>query len=76
MSKTINQPTVKSKKSLNVKSLANKAYKIALCGLSEAVLAAFAIIGIMSLIHTEAHVQTGIAVLFVFLLLAVKFNNK
>jgi len=72
MTKTTN-PTNKLS---NVKDQATKLYRIALCFASDAVMAAFAIIGIMSLIHTEARIQTGLAIFFVLLLLAVKFNNK
>lgn len=58
------------------KSFWTKAYNIALTTICEAVLAAFAIVGVMSLIHTESHVQTILAVFFVALLVIVKSSKK
>ena len=59
-----------------IKKFLNKAYKVIVRYACEIVEASLAILGLMSLIHTERNIQTGIGVLFVLLLLAVKFNSK
>jgi hypothetical protein len=59
-----------------LKAAAAKTYAVTLNFVCEAIEAAFAYIGVTSLIHTDKTIQTGIAVTLVLLLLIVKFSKK
>lgn len=58
------------------KAFAVKAYKWLLRAVCEVVEASLAMVGIMSLVHTDARLQTGVAIFFVLLILVVRSNNK
>jgi F0F1-type ATP synthase assembly protein I len=60
----------------NIKNAAAKAYKWTLRTICEVVEAAFAMVGIISVVHTDVRLQTGIAIFVVLLILVVRTNNK
>lgn len=59
-----------------VKAFGNKVLNWVIIFACDLALASFAIIGVMSLIHTERTVQTTIAVFFVLLLLVAKSKKQ
>lgn len=77
----MNKPTtdskpVKDKKNINVNALGEKIAHWVIVTVCEATMAALAVQGMLSVIHTEKHLQVALSVGFVAALLIIRFRSK
>jgi hypothetical protein len=76
MSEPKDTKTVKKPKNINFKKTSDKVAHVLIVTVCEATMAALAIQGMLSLVHTQHQLQVAISVGFVAALLIIRFRSK
>jgi hypothetical protein len=66
----------KAKQNINLKKIGSKTLNIVLAVITEVILVALAIQGLLSMIHAKRSIQIGVSFTFVFLLLIARHRAK